>query len=116
MSDRLPTPLIDAVAHCFRTKRRAVEDAGVEESSIDAFLLCRMEQEERPAGRHRKSWSSAPDVAPTFRDGAMTGGSSAELHVAHVASAIESSTPARTRQPEQRLAEHGEVTLPIVSR
>ena len=82
LSDAPRAPELSAVGHHVQATQRALQDAGIEKSSIDGYCCAGMD-----AGS--SFWmAELLGVAPRFLDTTMTGGSSFELHVQHAAAAI----------------------------
>lgn len=85
LSDYPVAPHLDSVQHHALAMQRAIEDSGIEKSSIDGYLC---------AGGGMEGIDDAVTMAEYLRidhrflDGTMTGGSAFEFHLQHGAAAI----------------------------
>ena len=82
LSDYPKAPHLDALGHHAQAFQRALADSGVAKQDVDGYAGAGMGAEQAPA------FAEYLGITYRFIDGTMTGGSSFEFHVQHIAAAI----------------------------
>jgi acetyl-CoA acetyltransferase len=83
LSDHPKAPHLDAIGHHAQAAQRALADGGVAKADLDGYVGVGMAPEDNTA-----TMAEYLGIDHRFIDGTMTGGSSFEFHVQHIAAAI----------------------------